>query len=345
MKTLAIRRPDDFHVHLRNGDMLENVAKFTERHFARALVMPNTMPPIVTAEQIPFYRREIKQAAPNLEPLMTIKLTMRTTPETIEKAMAAGAIAAKMYPEGVTTNSNDAVSSIESLYPVFGCMEYNGMVLCIHGELPEGFVLDREWAFLETLEAIHQRFPALRIVLEHVTTDDAVQTVKRLPPNVAATITVHHLMITLDDVVGGFLQPHHFCKPIPKRDKDLVALVEAATSGNPKFFLGTDSAPHLKENKECGSGCAGVFTAPVALACLAKVFEDEESLDRLEDFTSTFGANFYGLPLNEGQIVLVKHDNDDGYVVDHLAGGVVPFMAGKRLQWWVSQNAIRKEQP
>lgn len=338
MRSITIRSPDDFHVHLRRGSLLSSVAPFTEQYFSRALVMPNTSPAIMEAEQVIRYQEEIRLVAPRLQTLMTIKLTMRTTKATIAAAKLVGVVAAKLYPEGVTTNSQDGVSSIESLYPIFEAMQEVGMVLCLHGELPEMFVMDREWAFLETLQAISMTFPRLKIVLEHITTSDAVKMVLQLPDTVAATITVHHMKLTLDDVVGGLLKPHNFCKPIPKRHVDKNVLIGAATSGNPKFFLGTDSAPHLIENKECASGCAGVFTAPVALQCLAEIFDNEESLEFLEAFTSEFGAQFYGLPLNEGTITLRR---DERWVVSTQYGGVVPFLAGETLQWWVSQSVIR----
>jgi dihydroorotase len=291
--------------------------------------MPNTTKPILTARDAVRYREEIIFETPVwFKPLMTIKLVRSTTPEVIADAKDAGVVAGKVYPEGVTTNSDDGVRNVKELYGVFEAMEKAGMILCLHGEVPDAFCLDREDAFLLALEDIATTFPKLKIVLEHITTASAAHVVTVLPANVAATITVHHLFITLDDVIGGMLSPHNFCKPVAKRPHDREALLRAAVSGNPKFFLGTDSAPHAAEKKECASGCAGCFTAPMALPALASIFDREGALNKLEAFTSTFGAEFYGLPLNEGEISLVKED----WRIPQVCG-VVPFMAGKTLSW------------
>lgn len=334
MDTITIRRPDDMHVHLREGHMLSRVLFFTEIAFARALVMPNLSKPILTAADAIDYRNTIMEArSRKFEPLMTIKLVASTTPEIVRGAKEAGVIAGKFYPEGVTTNSEDGVRDVESLYPVFEAMEECGMVLCLHGELPGAFCLDREGLFLPSLERIAEDFPGLKIVLEHVTTSEAVTAVALLPNNVAATITVHHLVLTLDDVVGGFLQPHHFCKPIAKRHLDRERLLAIATSGNPKFFLGTDSAPHAVGKKECASGCAGVFSAPVALEVLCEVFEKQDALDKLEAFTSEFGAKFYGLPLNEEFINIHREE----WTVPEFYGMVRPFKAEETLSWRIPE--------
>lgn len=323
------------HVHLREGAMLDVVAPLTSRHFSRALVMPNTTEPIRNGADVRAYRAAINRADPRFEPLMTIKLTDATTEEDIRSAAATGAVAAKLYPVGVTTNSEDGVKSpcAEHMWPLYRVMAEVGMVLSLHGETPKAFCLDREEAFLDDLVDIVATVPRLKTVLEHVTTAKAVQLIAQLGTshNVAATITVHHLFLTLDDVIGDKLMPHHFCKPIPKRPQDQEALIKAATSGNPKFFLGTDSAPHAKGKKECDSGCAGVFTAPIAMPLLTTLFEELGCLEKLEAFTSQFGADFYGLPLNEGRLTLVKEPMlvPDSYV------GIVPFYAGKVIPWSV----------
>lgn len=329
----TIRRPDDFHVHLRESAMLKLVAPHTAKSFARALIMPNTKKPILTGQDALHYKQAILSAGAmgDFEPLMTIKLVGSTTPETIQQAKELDVIAGKYYPEGVTTNSEDGVRDIKQLYPVFAAMETCGMVLCLHGESVGVFSMDREGHFLQDLKEVAFTFPQLRIVLEHVTTAAAVTVVRYGPPNIAATITVHHLVLTLDDIVGDKLNPHAFCKPIAKRPEDRDALLEAAMSGNPKFFLGTDSAPHSQKTKECASGCAGIFSAPVALAVLAQVFDTFEALDKLEAFTSEHGANFYGLPLNARMLTL----SDDPWVVPEMYGPVVPFRAGHTLNWRV----------
>ncbi len=261
---------------------------------------------------------------------MTIQITESTTSEIVNIAYHLGAIAGKVYPVSVTTNSGNGVRDFEKLFPVFGKMEKIGMRLLLHGEKPDMFCLNREKQFLDILIKINKKFPELKIVLEHITTKEAVETVKSLK-NVAATITAHHLVLTLDDVVGNLLSPHNFCKPIAKFPKDRVALFEAATSGNPKFFFGSDSAPHLKERKECSSGCAGIFSAPVAIPLLAEIFEKEGRLNKLENFVSKFGAVFYDLPLNKERIMLVKED----WIIPQDYRDIVPFMAGKKLSWQV----------
>lgn len=318
--------------------MLKQVLPHTATCCARALVMPNTVPPVATADDVKRYRLEITKALPkksDFAPLMTFKILPGTTPAQIVELKKAGVVAGKLYPEGVTTNSEDGVKDIQALYPVFSAMQNENLVFCLHGEVPNCFCLDREEAFLVTLEKLAADFPKLKIVLEHATTAAAVKMVKRLPDHVAATLTVHHLMITLDDVVGDKINPHHFCKPIAKKPTDRSALVQAATSGNPKFFLGTDSAPHTVESKECCCGAAGVYTAPVMLPVLAELFEKENALDKLEAFCSRFGANFYGLPLNQTSLKLKK----EAWKVPDQFGDVVPFMAGQTLLWQLESHA------
>lgn len=328
---------DDMHVHLRQGQMLANVVEHTALQCGKALVMPNTMPAILTAADVTAYKESILQHIPkgvNFQPLMTFKVTAATNPKEMVALKNAGAIAGKLYPEGVTTNSADGVRDLKELYSVYSAMQDAGLVLCLHGEKPGVFSMDREAAFLETLEQLVADFPKLRIVLEHATTKAAVDMVTALPSNVAATLTVHHLYITLDDVIGDRLNPHLFCKPIAKRESDRVSLVAAATSGNPKFFLGTDSAPHAIEAKECACGAAGVYSAPVVLPALAQLFEKHGCLDKLECFVAEYGSRFYGLALNSDILVLEKSK----WTVPSEYGGVVPFMAGQELDWAVSQT-------
>lgn len=305
--------------------------------------MPNTNPAIITVSGIVRYRDEIDMAAGNdgFEPLMTVKLTGSTTPAIIKDAKAAGITAVKLYPVGVTTNSADGVSveNIEELFPIFQIMQDQDIVLSIHGELPNKYVLLREELFLVKLAQIALSFPRLRIVLEHITTQAAVTAVCKLPKNVAATITLHHMMITLDDVLcykqdgGEFLNPHNYCKPVAKSPADRWALLEVVRSGNPKFFFGSDTAPHLCEKKESSCGCAGVWSAPVLLPLLCQTFERYEMLERLEPFVSQFGAEFYRLPLNSGQVTLTECEP---VIVPPIINGIVPFWAGKGLKWSVS---------
>lgn len=338
MKQFTIRKFDDMHVHLRQGAMLANVLPHTMSQCGKALVMPNTAPAIATAEDVVQYERSIREIVQRINPhssfrpLMTFKILPTTTPAQVLALKGVGTVAGKLYPEGVTTNSEDGVRDFNALRDVYAAMEENNLVLCLHGEAPGAFCLDREKLFLETLERIASDFPRLRIVLEHATTADAITCVRQLTGNVAATITVHHLYITLDDVIGDKLNPHLFCKPIAKRDADREALREAATSGNSKFFLGTDSAPHPVETKECSCGAAGVYTAPVLMPALAQLFEDLNCFDKLESFAARFGSEFYGLPLNTETVTLVE----DAWSVPKQMDGVVPFMFGETLRWRLS---------
>ncbi|MCR5028775.1 MAG: dihydroorotase [Fibrobacter sp.] len=329
MKKLELPLPDDFHVHLRQGALLENYAKTVAKEFGRILVMPNTVPPIASAAQIQDYRSQIQTAAPGLDLLLTFKLNAKFTPEDLKQMKEAGAVAGKYYPAGVTTNSEDGVSDFDSILPVVSEMEKLGLVLCIHGEEPTAFCLDREKEFIRRVEYLAEHFPKLRIVFEHLSTKASVEAVLRLPQNVAATITVHHLLHTLDDIIGGSLQPHHFCKPTPKRPEDREALRQAAFSGNPKFFFGSDSAPHAKCKKECCCGAAGVYTAPVAVPALIQIFEDAGELDKLSNFIGGFGADFYQIPRPTKKVVYVE----DPWTVPENVDGAVPLFAGKSLKW------------
>ena len=342
MDRIKIRRPDDFHVHLRDGGMLDTVGPATSRRFARGLVMPNLVPPVASGPDVIRYKLRIlrvtERAGGEFEPLMAFKVLPSTDADLVRQVAAAGAVAGKLYPAGVTTNSEDGVSDLEPLTLAFEAMQETGLVLCIHAELPGAFVMDRESAYLSRVAWIAERFPDLRIVIEHVTTTEACALVESGSfPNVAATITPHHLWTTLDDVVGGSLNSHAFCKPVPKRPEDRSSLIAAATGGSPKFFLGTDSAPHSVQDKE-SCGCAGVFNAPVALELLAEIFEDQGALNKLEGFTSRFGAEFYGLPLNDGSLELVRETwrVPDRWIEPSSSGPsviVVPFLAGRKMRW------------
>lgn len=333
-QTLTIRRPDDWHVHLRDGDMLKRVAPFTARQFARAIVMPNLVPPVTKVEQAAEYRERIRAAAtPGFEPLMTAYLTDEISPDQIELGQEEGVwIAAKLYPAGATTNSASAVTDIRNIKAVLERMQRIGMVLCIHGEVtdPAVDIFDREAVFIErVLQPLIGDFPSLKVVLEHITTAEAAQFVESAGPNVAATVTPQHLVINRNALFAGGMRPHAYCLPVAKREKHRLAVRKAAVSGSPKFFLGTDSAPHERHAKESECGCAGIFNAPFALESYAAVFEDEGALDKLEGFASIHGARFYGLPLNGGTVTLERAEVE----VPGEIAGLVPFHAGDTLHW------------
>lgn len=343
MTRLEIATPNDLHVHLRQDSRLAMTTHHTGLHFGRALVMPNTNPPVLNGDDVETYRREIlrhqidnaSEGMRGFEPLMTIKLVPSTTPEMVRGAKAAGALAGKLYPEGVTTNSSDGVKDIKAMYPIFEAMQDVDMVLSLHGETRTDFCMDREQRFLPILDEILESFPTLRVVVEHITTALTAEYVaKNYTPKLAATITVHHLVLTLDDVVGGMIQPHNFCKPIAKRPEDRTALLEAALSGSPKFFLGTDSAPHAKGTKECSHGCAGVYTAPIAMPILAQVFEEHNALHKLEGFASKFGIDFYKLPPAKGRLILRK----EKMRIPEAYGDVVPLWAGREIAWTADRD-------
>ena len=333
-QTLTIRRPDDWHVHLRDGEMLAKVATYTARQFARAIVMPNLVPPVTHAEAAIAYRERIVTAAGSgFTPLMTCYLTDDIGPEEVARGFEQGVwIAAKLYPAGATTNSAGGVTDIRNIYPVLERMERIGMVLCVHGEVtdPEVDVFDRERMFIErVLEPVTRDFPQLKIVFEHITTSEAVRFVQDSGPNIAATVTPQHLVINRNAIFAGGLRPHFYCLPVAKREEHRLAVRTAATSGSPKFFLGTDSAPHARQAKESACGCAGIFNAPFALESYVQVFEDENSLDRFEVFASLNGPRFYGLPINEDRITLER----SGQEVPASIDGLVPFHAGETLRW------------
>jgi dihydroorotase len=333
-QTLIFRKPDDWHVHLRDGEMLAKVAPYTARQFARAIIMPNLVPPITSVEAAVAYRDRIQAAAgQHFTPLMTCYLTDQTDPDELARGFADGIwVAAKLYPAGATTNSASGVTDIRNIYPALERMQAMGMVLCVHGEVtdPEVDVFDREAVFIErVLKQVVFDFPERKIVFEHITTSEAVSFVTDSGPTIAATVTPQHLIINRNAIFAGGLRPHAYCLPVAKREKHRVAVRHAATSGSPKFFLGTDSAPHARHAKESGCGCAGIFNAPYALESYATVFEEEGALDHFQAFASLNGASFYGLPLNEGTVTL---EQADAQVPDEIEG-VVPFHAGQKLRW------------
>ena len=338
---LTITRPDDWHLHLRDGEALAAVLPHTARQFARAIVMPNLKPPVTTVAQAEAYRERILAAVPagmQFEPLMTLYLTDNTAPAEVEKAVASGVVkAVKYYPAGATTNSDAGVTGIDKTYGVIAEMERLGLPLLVHGEStdPAVDVFDREKAFIDgTLAPLLQRFPKLKLVLEHITTADAAAFVRAAGPNVAATITAHHLLYNRNAIFQGGVRPHWYCLPILKRETHRQALVEAAISGNPKFFLGTDSAPHAKLTKEAACGCAGCYTAYAAMELYAEAFEAAGALDKLEAFASFHGPDWYGLPRNSDTVTLVKEawDVPAGYAYVQ-SDTLVPLRAGESLSW------------
>jgi len=315
MKTITIRQPDDWHLHLRDGAVLAAMAPQSAAHFARAIIMPNLVPPVVTTKDAAAYRERILAALPQgsgFTPLMTLYLTESTEADDVEAGFRDGLIkAVKLYPAGATTNSQSGVRNIETVQPVLERMAAIGLPLCVHGEVtdPAVDIFDREAVFIErVLQPLRRRLPELRIVMEHITTRDGADFVRAQDENVGATITPHHLIINRNAILAGGIRPHYYCLPVAKRESHRLALRAAATSGEGRFFLGTDSAPHLDPLKECACGCAGIFNAPNTLACLAHVFEEEGALDRLEAFTSLNGPAFYRLPPNEKRITLRRHD-------------------------------------
>ena len=336
--TITIRRPDDWHVHLRDGEMLRTVAPFTARQFARAVVMPNLVPPVTTVEAAAAYRDRIREwAGSGFTPLMTCYLTDQADPNEIARGFEEGVwTASKLYPANATTNSAHGVTEMRNIFPALERMQEIGMVFCVHGEVtdPEIDVFDREAVFIErVLTALVRDFPALKIVLEHITTAEAADFIRDARPNVGATITPQHLHLNRNALFAGGLRPHAFCLPVVKREKHRLAVRAAAVSGSPKFFLGTDSAPHPRHAKESGCGCAGIFNAPFALESYAQVFEEEGALDRFEGFASEHGARFYGLPLNEGTVTLERNPVKVPERIGGSDADLVPFHAGEMLNW------------
>ncbi len=337
---LVIRRPDDWHVHLRDGAMLEAVVDYTARQFARAIVMPNLAPPVTTIAAGSAYRDRIMRAVDsslNFTPLMTCYLTDDIDPAEVTGGFTEGVFAAcKLYPANATTNSSHGVTDIGNIYPVLEAMQKVDMPLLVHGEVTDADIdiFDREAVFIErTMSKIARDFPELRVVFEHITTKDAADFVEASGTNIAATITPHHLEFNRNAMFQGGIRPHYYCLPVAKREGHRLALRKAATSGSSKFFLGTDSAPHEVGAKESSCGCAGLFNAPLALESYATVFEQEGALDKFEAFTSENGPNFYRLPLNEDTVTLVREEYGAPTVLETPAGTIVPHHAGENLPW------------
>lgn len=337
---IVLRRPDDWHVHLRDGAMLEAVANYTARQFARAIVMPNLAQPITTVEAGKAYRKRIIAATAkelDFTPLMTCYLTDTLDAAEVERGHASGVFTAcKLYPANATTNSSFGVTDIKNIYPVLEAMQRIGMPLLVHGEATDSDIdiFDREAVFIERiLSRVINNFPELKVVFEHITTVDAVEFVNASGANVAATVTPHHLHFNRNAMFEGGIRPHYYCLPVAKREKHRLALRRAATSGSSKFFLGTDSAPHTTDAKEAACGCAGIFNAPFALESYAAVFEEESALDKLEAFASEHGPRFYGLPLNTDQITLERKEVAVPELLETNDARITPFHAGRRLNW------------
>lgn len=340
MGTLTLTRPDDWHVHLRDGAVLRSVAGFTAARFGRALVMPNLESPVTTVEQAASYRQRVLDALPagsDFEPMMSLYLTDRTAPEEVDRAHGSRPVCGfKLYPAGATTHAEAGVTQLEFVYPVLERMERLGVVLQVHGEVtdPDVDVFDREAVFIERhLAGIVRRFPGLRIVLEHVTTEAGVRFVESQAPQMAATLTPQHLLMNRNAMLAGGLRPHLYCLPVLKRERDREALLAAAVSGSPCFFLGTDSAPHPRHAKQAACGCAGVFSAHAGIELYAEVFDDAGALDRLEGFASHFGADFYGLPRNRSTITLVREPWTVPAAYPLGDSEVMPLRGGETVAW------------
>ncbi len=340
---IHLKRPDDWHLHLRDGEMLRAVLPATAAHFARAIVMPNLVPPVVRTVDAEVYQEQIRTALPTADflPLMTLYLTENTDPEDVLEGYRRGIVKAlKLYPAGATTNSDAGVRRMEAVYPVLEVMAEAGIPLLVHGEVVDSEIdiFDREAVFIErVLAPLLDRFPGLKVVLEHVTTSEGVDFVATAGQTIAATVTPHHLIINRNAMLVGGIRPHNYCLPVPKRERHRARLVDAVTSGHARFFLGTDSAPHLERDKETDCGCAGIYNVPVALACLAHVFEAVGALDRLEAFTSLNGPAFYGLPTNSEEIVLERSELPLTYHRRQVVGdeGLRIFDPGFPLHWQV----------
>ena len=345
MNKISLTRPDDWHLHLRDGAAMAAVLPDTAKQFARAIVMPNLRPPVTTTELAAAYRQRILDALPSgldFEPLMTLYLTDNTSADEIARAKASGFIhGVKLYPAGATTNSDSGVTNLDHCDKALAAMEKLGVPLLTHAEVTDNDVdvFDRERVFIERhMIPLLKKFPELKIVFEHITTKDAADFVTAAPNNVAATITAHHLLMNRNDMFKGGIQPHHYCLPILKREEHRVSLVKAAISGNAKFFLGTDSAPHARHTKEAACGCAGMYTAHTAMELYAEAFEKANALDKLEGFASFYGADFYGLPRNTAQITLVKESWKVPESLPFDGDTLVPLRAGQTLQWKLQKN-------
>ena len=340
MDKITITRPDDWHLHLRDGDALKAVLPDTANRFGRAIVMPNLRPPVTTTALAAEYRQRILDALPagaNFEPLMTLYLTDNTSAAEITRAKASGFVhGVKLYPAGATTNSDSGVSSLDACGEALEAMQESGMPLLVHAEVTDADVdvFDRERVFIDRhMQPLLTKYPGLKVVFEHITTKDAAEFVVSAPSNVAATITPHHLLMNRNAMFTGGIRPHHYCLPILKREEHRLALVSAATSGNPKFFLGTDSAPHAKSSKEAACGCAGMYSAHAGIELYAEAFEAAGALDKLESFASFYGADFYGLPRNTDQITLLKTAWNVPESITFAADILVPLRAGQSIAW------------
>lgn len=341
-QTLEIRKPDDWHVHCRDSLYLSQTVPATAQHFRRALIMPNLKPALTSLDLLLAYCERIKAAIPqknSFTPYMTLYLNEHVDPECIVRAgKHTEVLGAKLYPAGATTNAEQGVKSFKSLYPLLDLMQAQDLVLQIHGETTQGDIFDRETLFLtEVLKPLMHNFPKLRIVLEHISTQAAVHFVSEAPATLAATITPHHLLFNRNHMLAGGIHPHYYCLPILKCEQDQRALITAATNGNPKFFAGTDSAPHAKETKENACGCAGIYSAPYAVALYAQIFENQKRLDRLENFMSQFGADFYHLPYNHETIVLKKQSHQIPLELPFGDSVVVPILSGTHIEWSIDE--------
>jgi len=336
---ITITRPDDWHLHVRDGAPLSTVVPHTARQFGRAIIMPNLKPPVTTANEAAHYRARIRAAVPAgvaFEPLMTLYLTDNLPPQEIERAKAVGVVACKLYPAGATTNSESGVTDIRKTYKTLEAMQREGLLLLVHGEVtsPEIDLFDREAVFIEQqLKPLRRDFPELKIVFEHITTKEAAQYVQESDRFTGATITAHHLLYNRNAIFSGGIRPHYYCLPVLKREVHRLALVAAATSGNPKFFLGTDSAPHPVHLKEHASGCAGCYTAHAAIEMYAEAFDAAGALDKLEGFASFFGADFYGLPRNRGTITLRRESWTPPESFPFGEAELKPLRSGETLPW------------
>ncbi len=349
LDTITITQPDDFHLHVREGDALKSVVPHTAKQFARAIIMPNLANPITTVTQAQNYREAILASVSEpdqgnqFEPLMTLYLTDNTTAETINEAKKSGIIhALKLYPAGATTNSDKGVTDLKHVYPALEAMQEQGIPLLVHGEVtnPDIDIFDRERVFIDTLlKPLIDKFPQLKVVLEHITTKQAVDFVQEAPQNIAATITAHHLLMNRNAIFTGGIRPHHYCLPILKRETHRQALIKAATRGNTKFFLGTDSAPHTQGAKESACGCAGMYTAYHAMELYAEAFDNADSLDKLEGFSSFYGADFYGLPRNTNSITLTREDWEVPQQLPLGKERIIPLRAGEKCHWLMVRDS------